>query len=46
MNSFRIDPTPSNNGIHIVDTKNGYERIYIPFNEINTLIKELKEVLQ
>ena len=39
---FRIDP--SNNGIDIVDVRNGGERVNIMDNEIDILIFQLVEV--
>jgi len=42
LNGFRIDPAP--NGIHIVDTENGGERVFINNNEIDILIKELNKI--
>ena len=43
MKSYRIDPAFQ--GIHIVDTQNGMERVYIPHPEIDDLIRDLKEVI-
>jgi hypothetical protein len=42
--SFRIDPTLNQKGIHIVDVENGGQSVFIPNNEINNLIRELKKV--
>lgn len=44
MKSYRIDPT-NKNGIHIVDAKNGGERVFIFYSEINGLIDELRGCL-
>ena len=43
LTNLRIDPA-NKKGIHLVDIQNGYERVYIPLDEINTLIEELKKV--
>ena len=40
--SYRIDP--AYDGIHIVDVTNGCERVFIPMNERDKLIDDLKKV--
>lgn len=40
--NYRIDPADSN-GIHLVDTENGGERVYILFSEIKQLKKDLEK---
>lgn len=40
--TLRIDPAYK--GIHIVDIENGGERIFVAFNKIDSLIKDLDEV--
>ena len=43
MKNLRIDPA-NKKGFHIVDTANGYERIFVPFSERKNLIKELEQI--